>query len=78
MSCSSGVRQRTLAKAAIDSMSLWDAPRLGHGPVPKAGISFTGLAWSAVNGAIRLAKRPFAEPQPEHQIVPGFGPAPAA
>ena len=41
------LQSRSLAKRTIDAMKLWDAPRLGKGPAPRATISFTGLAWSA-------------------------------
>jgi polysaccharide biosynthesis transport protein len=58
------LQSRSLAKRAIDSMDLWDAPRLGNGPVPKPTISFISLFWSGVNGAIGLAKMPFADPAP--------------
>src|SRR6187455_1601581 len=37
------LQSRSLAKATIDSMKLWDAPRLGNGPVPKDSISITGF-----------------------------------
>ena len=63
------LQSRSLAKRTIDEMKLWDAPRLGNGPEPKAGISPAGIVWGAVDGAIALAKRPFTGPPP---------PAPAA
>ncbi|CAN5704519.1 exopolysaccharide regulatory tyrosine autokinase VpsO [soil metagenome] len=58
------LQSRTLAKRTIDTMKLWDAPRLGNGPIPKGSISPTGMMWSAIDGAISLAKRPFAEAAP--------------
>ena len=63
------LQSRTLAKRTIDAMKLWDAPRLGNGPEPRTKISPIGLLWAAVNSAIELAKKPFAEaPQP---VPPG-------
>jgi len=60
------LQSRSLAKKTIDAMKLWDVPKLGKGPDPKASISFTGLAWSAVRGTIGLVKAPFShEPAPE-------------
>jgi succinoglycan biosynthesis transport protein ExoP len=53
------LQSRSLAKGTIDAMKLWDAPKLGNGPDPKAAISFTGLASRAVFTAIDLAKKPF-------------------
>ena len=38
------LQSRSLAKRTIDSMNLWDAPRLGNGPQPQARISVTGLS----------------------------------
>ena len=58
------LQSRSLAKRTIDAMNLWDAPRLGNGPVPKGRISVTGMAWSVVDGAIALAKKPFVKEQP--------------
>jgi succinoglycan biosynthesis transport protein ExoP len=55
------LQSRSLAKATIDQLKLWNAPRLGNGPVPKDQISLTGYAWSAVDAVISLAKRPFAD-----------------
>jgi len=40
-------------------MKLWEAPRLGKGPEPKATISFLGMAWSAAFTVIDLVKKPF-------------------
>ena len=56
------LQSRSLAKRTIDQMKLWDAPRLGNGPLPRAAFSPTGLLWSMVNGALSLARRPFAQP----------------
>nr|MBA2258433.1 hypothetical protein [Acidobacteriota bacterium] len=50
---------RTLAKRTIDRMKLWDAPRLGNGPLPTSPISVTGMIWGVIDGTIALAKRPF-------------------
>jgi capsular exopolysaccharide synthesis family protein len=58
------LQSRTLAKRTLDSMKLWDAPRLGDGPIPKGSISFSGLAWSAVYGIIDLVEKPFAQTPP--------------
>ncbi|MDR1989809.1 MAG: polysaccharide biosynthesis tyrosine autokinase [Acidobacteriaceae bacterium] len=58
------LQSRSLAKLALDNMKLWDAPRLGSGPAPKTTINLTGLLWSAVYGAIDLAKRPFQSEPP--------------
>ena len=58
------LQSRTLAKRTIDSMKLWDAPRLGNGPMPKGSISFTGMAWSAVYTVIDLVQKPFAQAPP--------------
>jgi len=58
------LQSRSLAKRAVDMMNLWDAPRLGNGPEPKAQISITGMAWAAVESIYSLAKKPFAgEPE---------------
>lgn len=54
------LQSRTLAKRTIDSMGLWDVSRLGNGPVPQGAISLIGLIWTAVDGAIALAKWPFS------------------
>src|SRR5581483_2183413 len=61
------LQSRSLAKKTIDSMKLWDAPRLGNGPVPKATISLTGFFWTGVNSLIALAKKPFADDPPQAQ-----------
>lgn len=61
------LQSRSLAKRTLDALKLWDAPRLGNGPQPKGSISFTGMAWSAVYGAIALVQKPFEQesaPQP--------------
>jgi capsular exopolysaccharide synthesis family protein len=73
------LQSRSLAKRTIDQMKLWDAPRLGNGPIPQGSISPTGMMWSAVDGAIALVKRPFAgsaeaapeNPAPAPEPVPG-------
>jgi polysaccharide biosynthesis transport protein len=54
------LQSRSLAKRTIDTMNLWNVPRLGNGPEPKARINPTALLWSIFDGAISLAKRPFA------------------
>jgi capsular exopolysaccharide synthesis family protein len=64
------LQSRSLAKKTVDSMKLWDAPRLGNGPEPKATISLTGLAWDAVDGIIALAKKPFADDAPPAPSTP--------
>jgi capsular exopolysaccharide synthesis family protein len=65
------LQSRSLAKRTIDAMNLWDAPRLGNGPEPQSRISVSGFAWGVVDGAIALARRPFAKqapaPAPEAQ-----------
>src|SRR5436190_1510754 len=53
------LQSRSLAKKTIDGMRLWDAPRLGNGPEPRAPLSMTGLARTALAKAITLAKSPF-------------------
>jgi capsular exopolysaccharide synthesis family protein len=62
------LQSRSLTARAIDSMQLWNAPRLGNGPEPKASISVTALFWTALYKGIDLAKKPFAadaaEPAP--------------
>ena len=54
------LQSRSLAKRTIDALKLWNAPRLGNGPEPKAAISATGLIMDAVGSAIALARKPFA------------------
>ena len=54
------LQSRSLAKRTIDAMKLWDAPRLGNGPEPKASISVTGFFWQGVNAAMSLARAPFS------------------
>jgi len=54
------LESRSLARRTIDAMELWDAPRLGNGPIPKGSISPTGMVWSLADGVIALVKRPFA------------------
>lgn len=58
------LQSRSLAKRTIDAMNLWDAPKLGNGPEPKSQISVRGLVWSAIDGAMALALRPFASDEP--------------
>ena len=60
------LESRSLARRTIDAMKLWDAPRLGNGPIPKGSISPTGMMWSLVDGAIALVKRPFADSVTAH------------
>ncbi len=50
------LQSRTLAKQAIDAMKMWDVPRLGNGPEPKAPISVIGIAMDAGRTAVGLAK----------------------
>jgi polysaccharide biosynthesis transport protein len=64
------LQSRSLAKRTIDAMKLWDAPQLGNGPQPKGQISPSGLVWSAVDGVMSIARRPFA------QEAPAAAPAP--
>jgi capsular exopolysaccharide synthesis family protein len=54
------LQSRSLAKMTIDQLKLWDAPRLGNGPVPKDQISLTGLAWTGVDAVVGMVKKPFA------------------
>jgi capsular exopolysaccharide synthesis family protein len=65
------LQSRSLAKRTIDSMKLWDAPRLGNGPEPKATLSVTGLFWQGINSVITLAGTPFksAEEKPAAPAV---------
>jgi capsular exopolysaccharide synthesis family protein len=58
------LQSRSLAKRTIDSMNLWDAPRLGNGPEPKSRISPTAMVWSVVDLGVSLAKRPFRQDAP--------------
>jgi len=55
---------RSLAKQTIEAMHLWNAPRLGNGPVAKGGFSISGLFWTVVGQGVALAKRPFTDPAP--------------
>jgi capsular exopolysaccharide synthesis family protein len=64
------LQSRSLAKRTIDAMNLWDAPRLGNGPEPQSRISVSGFAWGVVDGAIALARRPFAKPAPAPAPAP--------
>ncbi len=57
------LQSRSLAKATIDAMHLWNGP-LGDGPVPGASFSLTGLVWGTVGGVVHLAKAPFASSAP--------------
>ena len=58
------LQSRTLAKRTIDSMKLWDAPRLGNGPEPKSAVSFVGLLKGSAAGAVHLVKMPFEKEAP--------------
>jgi exopolysaccharide transport family protein len=58
------LQSRTLARRTIDSMNLWNVPKLGNGPDPKPAISFTGYFWQGVNGLLALVQKPFSEPPP--------------
>ena len=51
------LQSRSLAKRTIDAMELWEAPTLGQGPEPKAGISPVSMVWSVVDGTMGLARR---------------------
>jgi uncharacterized protein involved in exopolysaccharide biosynthesis len=64
------LQSRSLARKAIDSMGLWEAPRLGNGPVPTGRISLTGIIWSAIDGTVALAKRPFRSGEPTAAAAP--------
>lgn len=55
------LQSRSLAKATIDAMKLWDAPQLGQGPAPRGSITATGLIITALRSAVSLARKPFAE-----------------
>lgn len=57
------LQSRSLAKRTLDDMKLWDAPKLGNGPEPKAQISVTDLAWRGVYTVVDLVKKPFATEQ---------------
>src|SRR5687768_760174 len=50
------LQSRTLAKRTIDAMQLWDRPRLGNGPEPKASLSVVALVMRGVSGAVGAAK----------------------
>src|SRR5262245_51916499 len=58
------LQSRTLARRTIDAMKLWNVPRLGNGPIPKAEISLTGFFWQGVGYVVGYAKKAFAEPPP--------------
>ena len=63
------LQSRTLAKRTVDAMKLWDAPRLGNGPEPKATISITGSVFTLLS----WASRPFAgddKPQKPFDTTP--------
>jgi capsular exopolysaccharide synthesis family protein len=53
------LQSRTLARRTIDNLKLWDAPRLGNGPEPRARISPTAFLWGLVDSGIGVLKRPF-------------------
>lgn len=53
------LQSRSLAKRTIEAMKLWDAPRLGNGPEPKASISIMGFFWQGVDAVMALASKPF-------------------
>ena len=56
------LQSRSLAKRTIDAMKLWDAPRLGNGPEPKASISVTGLALGGASSPRSSSrKKPFEQ-----------------
>ena len=44
------LQSRSLAKRAIDSMKLWDTPRLGNGPAEKGQISLRDPVYHPVPG----------------------------
>ena len=45
------LESRSLAKRAIDTMRLWDAPTLGNGPEPRGSLSVMGaLEWGIASG----------------------------
>jgi capsular exopolysaccharide synthesis family protein len=50
------LQSRSLARRVLDDLRLWDRPRLGDGPEPKATLSITGIVSSGIGSAIRLAK----------------------
>ena len=54
------LQSRSLARRTIDNMKLWDTPHLGNGPEPRARLSPTAIMWTVVDGAVSLAKQPFA------------------
>jgi capsular exopolysaccharide synthesis family protein len=58
------LQSRSLAKLTIDRMKLWDAPRLGNGPEPKATIDIIGLPSMALRSVARLAKGIVSSPDP--------------
>ena len=64
------LQSRSLAKRTIDAMNLWEAPRLGNGPQQQGRVSVSGIVWGAIDGAIGLAKRPFAKSDPPAQPLP--------
>lgn len=66
------LQSRSLAKRTIDAMQLWNAPRFGNGPAPRASLSLTDLATTAVTKMIALAKMPFSTPQPAAPMPPSL------
>ncbi len=55
------LQSRSLAKRTIDSMKLWDAPRLGNGPEPKrADQPHRTRLVAASTASSRWRKKPFA------------------
>jgi polysaccharide biosynthesis transport protein len=63
------LQSRSMAKGTLSAMNLWNVPRLGNGPEPRASINPTALFWRGVYGGIALVKKPFAaeaaQPAPE-------------
>ena len=59
------LQSRTLARRAIDSMKLWDAPRLGNGPEPRDVISVLGLIQDVGSWTVGLITSPFRSAEPE-------------
>ena len=57
------LQSRSLAKKTIDMMKLWDAPRLGNGPVQTSPISVTGTIWSCGRRNDCVGETAFQEPR---------------
>jgi len=69
------LQSRSTAKLAIDSLNMWDAPRLGSGPDPRGSVTVVGLVSEAIATVSDLVKKPFASDQPEPSASTAVQPA---